>query len=142
MRAHWLLPIDPAAHLEQQPPDWRTRPDATAVWESIGRSQPIHRWCLRTGFRTMRPGDLIWAYLSKRQEVCAVGTVRTVLNEGGAWFVHVDWDAERTAQLCRHPVPRADFGQVPMSVCRANKEAVEALGNASDQVEPTSAHRD
>lgn len=59
--AHWLLPIDPAAHAEHLPSDWRTRADATAVWDAIGRSQPIRRWCLRTGFRIMRPGDLVWA---------------------------------------------------------------------------------
>ena len=29
---HWLLPINPAAHAEHQPDDWRTRSDATAVW--------------------------------------------------------------------------------------------------------------
>lgn len=131
-KTHWLLPIDPAAHLEHQPADWRTRPDATAVWEAIGRSQPIDRWCLRTGFRTMRPGDLIWAYLSKRQEVCAVGVVRSVVNEGGAWFVHIDWDAERTARLCRHPVPRAEFGQVPMSTCRATTDAAAVLSERAE----------
>lgn len=126
-RAHWLLPIDPAAHLEYQPEDWRTRADATAVWDAIGRSQRIDRWCLRTGYRTMRPGDLIWAYLSKRQEVCAVGVVRSVANEGDGWFVHVDWDVERTARLCRNSVPRREFGQVPMSTCRANDAAAAVL---------------
>ena len=127
MTVHWLLPIDPAAHAEHLPADWRTRPDATAVWEAIGRSQPIDRWCLRSGYRVMRPGDRIWAYLSKRQEVCAVGTVRSVTQEGDGWFVYVDWDAERTAELCRNPIPRTEFGQVPMSTCRAGKQTVEVL---------------
>ena len=62
---HWFLPINPAAHAEHMPADWRTREDATEVWEAIGRSPPIDRWCLRTGFRTMKAGDVIWAYLSK-----------------------------------------------------------------------------
>ena len=53
--AHWLLPIDPAAHAEHLPGDWRTRADATAVWDAIGRSQPIRRWCLR-GFLRPRRG--------------------------------------------------------------------------------------
>lgn len=126
--AHWLLPIDPAAHAEHLPSDWRTRHDATAVWQAIGRSQPIHRWCLRTGFRTMRVGDLIWAYLSKRQEVCAVGTVAEIVHDDGAWFVHIDWDARRTAELNRDPLPRSDFGQVPMSTCRAGESVAEVLG--------------
>ncbi|RLZ02466.1 hypothetical protein CWC38_10990 [Kocuria tytonicola] len=119
---HWFLPINPAAHPEHMPTDWRTREDATAGWEAIGRSQPVDRWCLRTGFRTMRAGDVIWAYLSKRQELCAVGTVRRTAFEGtadgGGWYVYVDWDEHRTAQLCRHPIPRSAFGQVPMSVGR------------------------
>lgn len=122
----WLLPIDPAAHAEHLPADWRTRRDATAVWEAIGRSQPIGCWCLRSGFRTMRAGDRIWAYLSRRQELCAVGTVRAVVEEA-KWFVLIDWDAERTAELCREPVPRATFGQVPMSTCRAGARTSSAL---------------
>lgn len=113
--AHWLLPINPAAHAQYQPADWRTRPDAAAVWETIGRSQPLRRWCLSTGFRTMRAGDVIWAYLAVRQEVCAVGRVREVVDDGG-WFVDVAWDERSTAALGRHPVPRGRFGQVPMSV--------------------------
>ena len=124
---HWLLPIDPASHAEHQPPDWRTCADATAVWRAIGRSQPIHRWCLRTGFRTMAPGELIWAYLSKRQEVCAVGTVARIVQQGDDWFVHVDWDEQRTAELCRDPLPRSAFGQVPMSTCRAGERASAVL---------------
>lgn len=124
---HWLLPIDPAAHAEHQPADWRTRADATAVWAAIGRSQPIQRWCLRTGFRVMRAGDPIWAYLSRRQELCAVGVVREILQQDGAWFVHIDWDEPRTAALCRDPLPRSAFGQVPMSTCRADGRAAAVL---------------
>ena len=136
---HWFLPINPAAHPEHMPADWRTREDATAVWEAIGRSQPIDRWCLRTGFRTMKAGDVIWAYLSKRQELCAVGTVRRTAFEvdgvetepaevrdggDGGWYVYVDWDETRAAELCRHPIPRSVFGQVPMSVGRVGTGAL------------------
>ncbi len=123
----WLLPIDPAAHAEHQPADWRTRADATAVWEAIGASQRIHRWCLRSGFRTMRTGDRIWAYLSQRQELCAVGSVNAVIEEAGDRFVLVDWDGERTADLCRNPLPRSAFGQVPMSTCRARESTAAVL---------------
>ncbi|MDR7373581.1 hypothetical protein E4P34_03760 [Kocuria rhizophila] len=139
---HWFLPINPASHAEHMPADWRTREDATEVWEAIGRSQPIDRWCLRTGFRTMKAGDVIWAYLSKRQELCAVGRVRRTAFEvggveadpaetrgggDGGWYVYVDWDESRTAELCRHPIPRAVFGQVPMSVGRVEANARRAL---------------
>lgn len=133
---HWLLPIDPAAHAEHQPPDWRERHDATAVWEAIGRSQPIDRWCLRSGFRTMRHGDLIWAYLSRRQELCAVGAVRSIDEEDGRWFVHIDWDEARTAQLCRDPLPRSAFGQVPMSTCRAGERAAAVLAQRCAETDP------
>ena len=130
---HWFLPVNPAAHLEHMPADWRSREDATAVWEAIGRSQPLDRWCLRTGFRTMKAGDVIWAYLSQRQELCAVGTVRRTAYEegdgGGGWYVYVDWDQHRTTELCRRPIPRSVFGQVPMSVGRVGAaELVEQLG--------------
>lgn len=142
MSVHWLLPINPAAHLEFQPADWLTRSDATAVWEAIGRSQRIDRWCLRSGYRSMRPGDLIWAYLSKRQEVCAVGVVRSVSEEADGWYVYVDWDIDRTARLSRDPIPREEFGQVPMSTCRANEATVAVLrheyetGGHSSRSEP------
>lgn len=126
-RTHWLLPVDPAAHAEHLPPDWRRRPDAGAVWTAIGRSQDPTRWCLRTGHRVMRPGDTIWAYLSRRQEVCAVGTVDAIEHDAGARFVRVRWDAARTAALGRDPLPRSAFGQVPMSLCRAGEQAAAAL---------------
>jgi len=109
------------------PAYWRTREDATAVWKAIGRSERADRWCLRTGYRTLRSGDNIWAYMSQRQELCATGAVREVGREGDEWCVLVDWDVERTAQLCRTPVPREVFGQVPMSVSRAGEGAVGAL---------------
>ena len=115
---HWFLPINPAAHAEHMPADWRTREDATEVWEAIGRSQPIDRWCLRTGFRTMKAGDVIWAYLSKRQELCAVGTVR------------------RTAELCRHPIPRSVFVQVPMSVGRVGERSAALIGERAGFARP------
>ena len=142
---HWFLPINPAAHGEHLPADWLTREDATAVWEAIGRSQRIDRWCLRTGFRTMKPGDVIWAYLSRRQELCAVGTVRRTAFEvdgvetdpaegrgggDGGWYVYVEWDETRTAELCRHPVPRSVFGQVPMSVGRVGVSAIARVRHA------------
>lgn len=75
----------------------------------------------------MRPGEPIWAYLSRRQELCAVGIVREIRQEKGAWFVHIDWDARRTAALCRAPLPRSAFGQVPMSTCRADRHASAVL---------------
>ena len=132
---HWLLPVNPAAHPGHLPADWLARADATAVWTAIGRSQPVERWCLRTGFRTMAAGDVIWAYLSGRQELCAVGRVRRTAFEAdpaggpgdGGWYVYVDWDEQRTEQLCRHPIPRSEFGQVPMSVCRAGRLAAATL---------------
>ncbi|AKT50389.1 hypothetical protein [Arsenicicoccus sp. oral taxon 190] len=139
MTTHWLLPVDPAAHAEHQPADWRTRPDAGPVWEAVARSQPIDRWCLRSGYRTMRAGDTIWAYLSRRQELCAVGAVREVVQEGERWFVLVGWDAARTAALGRDPLPRSEFGQVPMSTCRAREAAARVLTATYDAL-PGSRH--
>lgn len=123
---HWLLPIDPASHREYLPADWRTRPDATEVWEAIGRTQPIDRWCLRTGYRSMRLGDTIWAYLSTRSDLVAVGTVAAIEDVDPRTVV-VDWDADATATLCRNPLPRSEFGQVPMTVCRARPTAAAVL---------------
>lgn len=126
-RTHWLLPINPASHGEHMPPDWRTRADTRAVWEAIGRTQPIERWCLRSGFRSMRAGHLVWAYLSRRQELCALGVVREVVEEDGAWHVLIDWDEECTDLLTTQPIPRAAVNQVPMSVCRAGAAAASVL---------------
>lgn len=77
----------------------------------------------------MRAGDLIWAYLSRRQELCAVGTVRDVVHDDGAWYVLIDWDGDRTSALCRDPVPRSEFGQVPMSTCRARPDVAALLAS-------------
>lgn len=138
MGANWLLPIDPAAHLEHQPDDWRTRADATEIWAAIGRSQPIGRWCLRSGYRTMKAGDVVWAYLSKRQEVCARGVVAAVVEDMDGdrerWFVEVDWEVDVTDALTRKPAPRSIFVQVPMSTCRANPSTVAGLEEHLRQV--------
>ena len=126
-RSHWLLPVDPAAHAAHLPPDWRTRPDAGAVWAGIGADQDVTRWCLRTGFRSLRVGDRIWAYLSRRQEIAAVGVAGEVGEDERGRFVRVDWDGPATRRLGAAPIPRAEFGQVPMSFCRANTRAAAVL---------------
>lgn len=139
---HWLLPIDPVAHAAHLPRDWRIRLDATAVWEGIGRTQPIDRWCLRSGFRAMRAGDVMWAYLSRRQEVCAVGRVEAIeeRSETGQTppvrFVRVTWDPEATAALLRTPLSRRVFGQVPMSTCRARPEVAAHLVTHLEALRP------
>ena len=123
---HWLLPVDPASHRAYLPADWRTRREATEVWAAIGRTQPLERWCLRTGYRSMRPGDTIWAYLSRRSDLVAVGTV-SAIEDGDPRQVVIEWDPDATAALCRNPLPRSEFGQVPMSVCRAGPAAAAVL---------------
>lgn len=75
----------------------------------------------------MHAGDAIWAYLSVRQELCAVGTVAAVGAEDQRWFVDVRWDEELTARLGADPIPRASFGQVPMSTCRADARTAAVL---------------
>ncbi|MFC4428943.1 hypothetical protein [Citricoccus alkalitolerans] len=75
----------------------------------------------------MRAGDRIWAYLSRRQEVCAVGVVREIVREAGRWFVMVEWDESRTDRLCRDPLGRSTFVQVPLSTCRADAHASTVL---------------
>lgn len=82
---------------------------------------------MRSGFRSMHAGDAIWAYLSVRQELCAVGTVAAVGAEDQRWFVDVRWDEELTARLGADPIPRASFGQVPMSTCRADARTAAVL---------------
>ena len=127
MPTHWLLPVDPLAHRPHLPADWRSRPDVGAVWTAIGRDQDASRWCLSTGYRTMRTGDLVWVYLSRRQELCALGSVRSVEQDDGAWYALMAWDAAATAVLGTDPVPRRVLGQVPVSVCRANPAAAGVL---------------
>lgn len=80
----------------------------------------------------MHVGDTVWAYLSRRQELVAVGSVRDVVQEGLKWFVLVDWDEARTAALGREPLPRSRFEQVPMSVCRAGRPAARVLDEYLD----------
>lgn len=75
----------------------------------------------------MREGDSIWAYLSRRQELCAVGIARRITQDADRWYVEIDWDGDITARLCKQPIPRTEFAQVPMSTCRANPHAALAL---------------
>ncbi|NUL45767.1 hypothetical protein F7P69_11270 [Cellulosimicrobium funkei] len=61
------------------------------------------------------------------KSVCAVGVVRDIVREADRWFVTVEWDEPRTDRLCRDPLRRSTFVQVPMSICRANAHASAVL---------------
>lgn len=82
----------------------------------------------------MTCGDLIWVYLSVRQELCAVGTARQIVEDGPPHLALVDWDSERTATLAASPLPRSAFGQVPMSTCRARPEVSAILDRLHDDL--------
>ena len=96
-------------------------------WPGGGEGGSLHAPMYGEGYHAVfddpQQQGVSGAYLSNRQEVCAVGVVRAVVHEDGAWFVHIDWDAARTGQLCRNPVSRWEFGHVPVSVCHANDAA-------------------
>ncbi len=85
-------------------------------------------WRLNSGFRTMRPGDMVWLYAAGEQVIYAAAQALQVRFDETEqkWLVDVAWCHAATDQLEREAIPRANFGQIPQSVQRAG-EATSAV---------------
>ncbi|WP_127784376.1 hypothetical protein [Rhodococcus sp. X156] len=126
---HWLYPTNPGRRC------WVGRdaqdvlaPGNVRSRERVGEDGTA-TWLLSSGYRTMRPGDLVWLYAAGQQVLYAVARVLDVRHDEaeGSWVAQVAWCHEATEVLDADPLPRALFGQVPQSVQRANARTVEVL---------------
>lgn len=124
---HWLYPVDPARQ-DRFLDDWDTGESvpvtAEHLWEQVERF-PARRdmWVLTSGFRQMRPGDLVWIYVGgARGQLVATAIAESVLRRRSSWEVILSWDGAKTRRLRSDPITRAEIGQAPQSVRRASVE--------------------
>lgn len=129
---HWLYPTNDAPnsgyHLEDlDSGDWLpVSPES--VWYGLRRHPDrIDDWGLSNGFNIMRAGDAVWLYAAGRQYVYALAQAAQIWSEDGLWSVKLNWDLPGTQALEASPIPRANFGQVPQNVCRANPRTQAVL---------------
>lgn len=91
--------------------------------------EQVDPWILRTGFRTMLPGDAVWIYAANPyQYVCALAQTLEVYPDGDDWYVSLAWRLDATRRLMQHPVRRSAFGQIAQrAAVRADERTASVL---------------
>lgn len=95
------------------------------IWASIeANPQIIDAWHLATGYRMMRPADLVWIVdVHPQKAIVAVGRVKDVYESAdGYWSADLAWDLAVTQALRKHPIWGTDYDQRAMSVVRATDQ--------------------
>lgn len=131
--AHWFYPVNPASGYFL----WRGRTSQVpvtpeTVWEDVQVEHPNSTsWPLATGYRTMRPDDVIWIYATTpHQFLCAASRIVRVFwdEQDGTHKAEMMWDLDLSRALHDNPLTRAQFGgQHIQSIQRAQEAAAGAL---------------
>jgi hypothetical protein len=120
---NWLYPVNEGSNYWLEDGAGGQHPVTPGnLWASI-ETDTLQRdsWFLSTGYRSLRPGDLIWIYAAGHQFLCALGQVVSIEQDlAGDWHAVLVWDAAATSALKQNPITRSAFGQIPQSPCRAN----------------------
>ena len=106
------------------------------IWESIeANPQVIDAWHLATGYRMMRPEDLIWIVdVYPPKAIVAVGRVKDVYEtDEGYWNADLAWDLPITQALRKHPIWGTDYEQKTMSVARATDQSRRVIDQWLDR---------
>lgn len=131
---NWLYPVNEGS--DYRLVDASGRSSAVTpenLWADIDSNpDQVDRWYLSTGFRTMRPDDLVWIYAAgSYQFICALGRVVRVEQNRATWHMFLIWDIKATAALRKNPIARSQFQQVPQAPQRANNVTADYLNRWS-----------
>jgi hypothetical protein len=123
---HWLYPVNAATDCLVET---LVGPEPLTL-DSLRRAD-LERpatWSLSSGYRLMAPGDVIWVYFARPdQVVAAVGQVSEVLATETGHRLVLEWGKALTQALLVDPVPLSAIGRAPRTVRRAGEETVDAL---------------
>jgi len=123
---HWLYPVNAATDALVQT---LVGPERLTL-DSLRRAdleRPV-TWSLVSGYKVMNPGDVLWVYFARPdQVVAAVGQVERVLTSDVGHRVVLAWGKALTQTLLANPVPLAALGRAPRTVRRADAATVEVL---------------
>lgn len=130
MTSHWLYPVNPASdYVLVNDVDGST--EAVSP-ESVNRSAldgtSSTSWILNSGFKTMKPGDLLWIYFAlPLQKVTGVAQVQEIYKAPDGWRADLLWLPEWCRQLFDHPIPAHELDSRPQSVRRASEQGAKYL---------------
>jgi hypothetical protein len=139
---HWLYPVNAASNNYLLDPATGNRLDVTAenLWAIIDAApDQVDPWWLNTGYRSMRPDDLVWVYdAGTHQALVAMGRAQRIYQDHDSWHVDLLWDLPTTWALREEPIPRSVYQQVVLSQARANANTSTLLDNwlATRQLTP------
>lgn len=123
---HWLYPVNAATDCFVET---LVGPELLSL-DSLRRADLEKRavWSLASGYKLMTPGDVLWVYFARPDQViAAVGQVREVVATDTGHRVVLEWGKALTQALLAEPIPLATIGRAPRTVRRAGEDAVDAL---------------
>jgi len=133
-KQHWLYPINFKAGYvlggyEAGETELVTREN---LWSGILSSLnegAVDDWHLSTGFKSMKPGDLIWVVdTAPPKAIVAVGEAIEVYRKpSGSWSVDLMWLQHLVSRLKDDPIPKGSYGQTAQTVNRANSRTSRVL---------------
>lgn len=123
---HWLYPVNAATDALVET---LVGPEPLTL-DALRRADLDRRavWSLASGYRLMTPGDVLWVYFARpEQVVAAVGQVCEIQTSEVGHRVVLEWGKALTQALLAKPIPLSLIGTAPRTVRRAGDEAVAAL---------------
>lgn len=133
-KQHWLYPINFKAGYvlggnEGQGTELVTRENLWSGILSPRNEGAVDDWHLSSGYRSMRPGDLIWIVdTAPPKAIVAVGEAIEVYRKpSGNWSVDLMWLQHLVSRLKDDPIPKSSYGQTAQTVNRANSRTSRIL---------------
>ncbi|GAA2341325.1 hypothetical protein [Dactylosporangium salmoneum] len=128
---HWIYPTNERSDYYLASAGGETEVSPQRLLTGIEQHpDDIDPWLLRTGFRTMRPGDAVWVYAADPyQYICAVAQAVDIYPDADEWWVSLLWRVDASRKLMRDPIPRSAFGQIAQrAAVRADRTTAAVLG--------------
>lgn len=112
------------------------------LWEAVfSPSRQLDDWHLSTGYKSMRPGDMVWIVdtTPPRGIVAVAEAVEIYQTPSGTWAVDLLWLRNLTSLLRDNPIAKGSYGQTAQTVNRANVRTSAILNQwlASTQPPPS-----
>lgn len=123
---HWLYPVNTATDAVVET---LVGPEPLSL-DSLRRADLEKRavWSLASGYKLMTPGDVLWVYFARPdQVVAAVGQVCEMQTSEVGHRVVLEWGRALTQALLAEPIPLSVIGRAPRTVRRAGDETLDAL---------------
>lgn len=130
---HWLYPInrgsDYVLHTESDGPPEDNKVTRENVWADVEEyPDRVDDWYLSTGYKSMRPGDLVWIVdVYPPKAIVAMAHATEIYEDDFGWHVDLVWDQKVTRALKKAPIPKDAYGQTVQTVGRANQGTATIL---------------